>query len=405
MSITRKLDLRTGRSIWQSRSCPRIAESKLGRDIACDALVVGAGISGALIAESLSDAGLRVAVVDRRGVVLGSTAASTALIQYELDTPLSRLAGMVGRAKAERMWRRSRLAVDALRERSRQLGIRADRINRDSLYLSGNELDRRALLREAHARRRAGFNTTFLEKREVYERFGVRGRSALLSYDNFSADPRRLATGFLQAAVTRGARVYAPVEVTEVEATRRGVVARTRSGPSIRCKSLVYATGYEMPKAVRAGSHRIFSTWAIATRPQPRAIWPTGCFIWEASDPYLYLRVSPEGRVICGGEDEEFTDEGKRDGLSVVKTAALQRKLKFLLPQLDVRPDFAWCGSFGASPTGMPTIGALPRWPNCYVAMGYGGNGITFSMMAAQLLRGLITGTGDADADLVSLAR
>jgi len=37
--------------------------------------------------------------------------------------------------------------------------------------------------------------------------------------------------------------------------------------------------------------------------------------------------------------------------------------------------------------------------------MGYGGNGITFSMMAAQLLRGLITGTGDADADLVSLLR
>jgi glycine/D-amino acid oxidase-like deaminating enzyme len=53
----------------------------------------------------------------------------------------------------------------------------------------------------------------------------------------------------------------------------------------------------------------------------------------------------------------------------------------------------------------MPTIGALPHWPNCYVAMGYGGNGITFSIMAAQLLRGLITGTGDADADLVSLLR
>jgi glycine/D-amino acid oxidase-like deaminating enzyme len=91
--------------------------------------------------------------------------------------------------------------------------------------------------------------------------------------------------------------------------------------------------------------------------------------------------------------------------LSGGKTAALQRKLKALLPQLDVRPEFAWCGSFGVSPTGMPTIGALPHWPNCYVAMGYGGNGITFSIMAAQLLRGLITGTGDADADLVSLLR
>jgi glycine/D-amino acid oxidase-like deaminating enzyme len=37
--------------------------------------------------------------------------------------------------------------------------------------------------------------------------------------------------------------------------------------------------------------------------------------------------------------------------------------------------------------------------------MGYGGNGITFSMMAAQVLRGLITGVGDPDADLVSFRR
>ncbi len=403
MAITRKLNLRTGQSIWQARRCPRIAESKLSRDIVCDTLVVGAGISGALVAESLSDAGLRVVVVDRRGVLRGSTPASTALIQYELDTPLTKLAAMVGRAKAERMWRRSRLAVDALRERSRHLGIRADQLNRDSLYLSGNVLDRDGLLREAEARRRGGFETTFLEKRDVLDRFGIRGRSALLSYDNFSADPRRLASGFLAAAVARGTRVYAPVEIDEIHATRRGVEAGSRNGPTIRCQSLVFATGYERPKAVPEAGHRIFSTWAIATRPQPRAVWPTGCFIWEAADPYLYMRVSPGGRVICGGEDEEFSDEEKRDALLGAKTAVLQRKLKKLLPKLDVRAEFAWCGSFGASPTGMPTIGPVPRLPNCYVAMGYGGNGITFSMMAAQLLRGLITGVGDADADLVSL--
>jgi glycine/D-amino acid oxidase-like deaminating enzyme len=401
--MTRKLNLRTGRSIWQSRPCPRIAASKLSRDIVCDALVVGAGISGALIAESLSDAGLRVVVVDRRGAVRGSTVASTSLIQYELDTPLTELSGMIGRAKAERMWRRSRLAVDALRERSRELGIQADLVDRDSLYLSGDVLDRSGLLREAEARRRAGLNVTFLEQREVRERFGIRGRSALLGYDNLAADPRRLAGGFLRAALGRGARLYAPVEVTGVHASRRSVTASTKAGAAIRCKSLVYATGYEMPKVVPARSHRIYSTWAIATRPQARALWPSGCFIWEASQPYLYMRLSPDGRVICGGEDEKFSDEDKRDALIGAKTAAIQRKLKALLPRLDVRAEFAWCGSFGSTKTGMPTIGAVPGLPNCYVAMGYGGNGITFSMMAAQLLRGLITGTGDTDSDLVKL--
>ena len=405
MAVTRKLDLRTGRSIWQSRHCPRVPQSKLTRDIVCDALVVGAGISGALIAEMLSDAGLRVVVVDRRRALRGSTPASTSLVQYELDTPLVKLARRAGRERAERMWRRSRLAVDALRERSRQLGIHADQVNRDTLYLSGNVLDRAALRREADARRRAGFNTAFLEPREVQERIGVRGRSALLSYDNFAADPRRLASGFLRAAIARGARVYAPVEVTDIRATRRGVEAGTKDGPVIRCGSLVFATGYEMPKVVSAKTHRIFSTWAIATLPQPRALWPTHCFLWEASDPYLYMRVSPDNRVICGGEDEEFSDETARDALLIRKKVAIERKLKRLFPRLDTRAAFAWCGSFGISTTGMPTIGAIPGLPNCYVAMGYGGNGITFSMIAAQMLRGMITGIGDPDIDLVSLPR
>jgi hypothetical protein len=37
--------------------------------------------------------------------------------------------------------------------------------------------------------------------------------------------------------------------------------------------------------------------------------------IWEASDPYLYLRTTPDGRVIRGGEDEEFSDDRQRDVL------------------------------------------------------------------------------------------
>ena len=300
----------------------------------------------------LSDAGLRVVVVDRRGALRGSTPASTSLVQYELDKPLMKLAQSAGREKAERMWRRSRLAVDALRERSRQLGIQADQVNRDTLYLSGNVLDRAGLLREADARRRAGFNTTFLEQREVRERFGVKGRSALLSYDNFAADPRRLASGFLNAAIARGARVYAPVEVTDIRATRRLVEAGTKDGPTIRCHSLVYATGYEMPEALSTKTHKIFSTWAVATLPQPRALWPTRCFIWEASDPYLYMRVSPDNRVICGGEDEEFSDETARDARLLRKKVAIERKLKRLFPRLDTRAAFAWCGSFGVSTDG-----------------------------------------------------
>ena len=68
-------------------------------------------------------------------------------------------------------------------------------------------------------------------------------------------------------------------------------------------------------------------------------------------------------------------------------------------------PTTRWCGNFGTSTTGTPSIGPVPGMKHCYAVLGYGGNGITFSMMAAQILRGHICGDGDADADLFSFTR
>jgi glycine/D-amino acid oxidase-like deaminating enzyme len=71
---------------------------RLKRDLVTDVLVVGAGISGALIAYALASDGHRVAVVDRRGLVMGSTPASTSLLLYEIDVPLIHLKRKLGRA-------------------------------------------------------------------------------------------------------------------------------------------------------------------------------------------------------------------------------------------------------------------------------------------------------------------
>lgn len=405
MAATHAKDLRTGRSPWMSRPLRALPQSVLKRDLTADVIVVGAGISGALVADMLTEAGLSVIIVDRRGPLLGSTPASTALLQYEIDTPLTLLSEEIGRERAERVWRRSKLALDALHERARRLAIAADLATRDTLYLAGNVLGPEALATEAEARRRAGFEVSLLKPSLVAGRYGLEARAAILGHGNVAADPRRLAAGFLRNALTNGARLYAPVEVTEVEGHSRGVTVATDVGPVLRASHLVFATGYELPIGVPRKGHRIVSTFCLATKPQPRTVPKAMPFVWEASEPYLYLRRDPEGRVICGGEDEEFSDEERRDAMLDEKVAAIRNKLERLMPGIDTEPDYAWCGSFGASPTGTPSIGAVPGMRNCSCVLGYGGNGITFSMMAAQILRGLITGTGDPDADLFAFRR
>jgi glycine/D-amino acid oxidase-like deaminating enzyme len=404
-SATRHRDLRTGRPLWLDRRRPALASKPLPRSVRGDVLVVGAGISGAIIAEQLADAGLKVIIVDRRRPVSGSTVASTALLQYEIDTPLFQLADRIGPERAERIWRRSKLSVDALRDRTERLGIKADQASRSSIYLDGNVLDAGGLGREADARRRAGFEVELLKPAEMKARYGIAGRHAIVGYGNYSADPRLLATGYLNAAIAKGARLYSPVDVAHVAPENSGVRAFSVEGHEIVVGSVVFATGYEMIKAVPTKGNKIISSWCIATKPQPRNIWPTAAIIWEAADPYLYIRTTPSGQVICGGEDEEISDAAQRDAKIADKTATLCAKLGKLLPQLDASAAYAWAGSFGDSTTGTPTIGPIPRMANCFAAMGYGGNGITFSMMAGQMLRGMIAGNGDPDADLVSFTR
>jgi glycine/D-amino acid oxidase-like deaminating enzyme len=237
------------------------------------------------------------------------------------------------------------------------------------------------------------------------ERFGIARAAALLGYGNLAIDPRRVTLALLKSAIARGAKIFAPVEIVDVDPRRKGVIATAASGRRIHCRHLVFATGYELPHAVPRKGHKIVSTWAIATVRQPRHLWPEQCLIWEASEPYLYLRTTPDGRIICGGEDEDFSDEAARDALLARKTATLQRKLKRLIRNADTTVEFAWTGSFGSSTTGLPTIGQVAKLSNCWVALGYGGNGTTYSRIAADIICGALTGHPDADADLYDFSR
>lgn len=403
--ITKARDLRTGRSVWEGRDAAKVRHARLRGDLKTDVLVVGAGITGAMIADALADAGLAVIVVDRRDdPVKGSTVASTALVQYEIDTPLSILSRKIGKADAMRAWRRSRLAVDAVAARLADFRM-SDVVRRDSLYLAGNELDADGLAREQAARRAIGLPDRLLSRKELKTRFKISRAAALLGYDNLVIDPRKAAHAMLASAVSNGARIFAPVCIDDIECHARSVIAHTDTGHAIRCRHLVMATGYEVPKSVPARGHKIISTYAIATVKQPKRLWPEQCMIWEASDPYLYLRTTPEGRIICGGEDEDFVDEDKRDGLLARKTRTLQRKLGKLIPGVSTKIDFAWAGSFGQTDTGLPIIGEVPKMPNCFAALGYGGNGITYSRIAADVITGAVTGRPDCDADLYDFKR
>jgi glycine/D-amino acid oxidase-like deaminating enzyme len=400
MSETKTQDLHTGKPVWSNKRSRNPAFSKLKRNLKTEIAIIGAGISGAMLAEELSAAGFEVALFDKRRPLQRSTSATTALLQYDIDMPLTLLAKKIGKAKATRAWQRSRLVLESLADKISALDIDCDMQRRDSLLLSGDKLDAKGLREEAELRRTCGLPGAYLDRRTLKENYDISRDAALLSFNNMNLNPIKLALGFLTHAVGNGVKIYAPHEVKDVRPLKSGADLILDDGIIVKANHVIFATGYEIPERIRTRRHQINSTWAIATKPQKSRLWPDEAMIWEASDPYLYIRTLPDGRVICGGEDEKFSDEEARDALITKKTRILEKKLKKLFPQLDTKAEFAWTGSFGGSTTGLPSIGRIPGMANCFAVMAYGGNGITFSRMATELIRADLTGNHDPDAAL-----
>jgi glycine/D-amino acid oxidase-like deaminating enzyme len=402
--VTEKRRLTSGLSLWLDR--PKRLKFSVGKAlprIRSEIIVVGTGISGALAADALLSAGFSVLAVDRRNVMTGSTSASTALLEFEIDNPLISLEKKIGKSMAARAWWRSAQSVQALSDRIRDLGIDCDFFPRSSLYLPGDVLGVRDLKREAAARQNLGLRSTFVDRAELEKLSGIQAAGAILSKGNGEVNPVRLVEGIWKNFLKNGGDIVENVEITEVDQTRSFVRLETSEGHAIAAKYAVFCTGYEVLKCAKPRNYKVVSTWVLGTRRQPDKLWRSKSLIWEAADPYLYMRTTPDGRILAGGEDEPFSSAELRDKMLPKKIAAIAKGAKKIWPHANFEADYAWTGSFGDSPTGLPAIGPIKGLPRCYAVLGFGGNGISYSMLAAQLVSRHIQGIKDPDAELFAL--
>lgn len=394
-------DLHDGRTLWHDTPHRHVRTRAIRGDEHFEIVVVGAGITGAITSLVLSAAGHEVAVVDRRPPGEGSTIASTAMIQFEIDTPLIRLAEKIGRPKAQRAYRRSADAVGALRDLITTHDLTAHWVDRDALYLAGETLGFRAMKDEATARRAIGLPSQFLGAREVADQFGIEATGAILSSGSAELNPARTSAEALRAAKRLGATIIAPCEIASVEAQGAGLLLRCAGGTTITARKAIFTLGYEAISGLPRDAFEIVSSWAIATKPiAADRFWPGRCLIWEAADPYLYLRSTRDNRIIAGGEDSKLTAPERRAAATPAKAETLIRKVRRLLDRPDLEVDYAWGGAFAESPTGLPLFKPLDGLPGAYGILGCGGNGITFAMIAAEVVASWIRGKRDRDADL-----
>lgn len=386
------MDLKSGYPFWAIRNGLMRAFPQLEQSLRCDVLVIGGGISGALIADELGRHGHDVAVVEQRDIGWGSTAASTALLQYEIDTPMRELARRYGEEQAVLAYQACAEAIPGLQQVAARLRG-TDFQHRSSLYYASRRRDVAALIDEFELRRRHGFAVRWLDTARIQERYGFAAPGAIVSELAASVDPYRMTYRLLAELQRRGGQVYDRTCITALEPSARRVQARTQQGVTITCKHVVMAAGYASEAWLDQRVARNRSSYAFVTDPLPvAALGPLrATMVWETARPYLYLRSTADHRLLVGGEDDAVDIPARRDARVDRKARTLADKVAVLFPHLPLVPAFAWAGTFAETRDGLPFFGIHPQWgPRVQFALAYGGNGITYSMIGAGLIRAAI---------------
>ncbi|NBL65841.1 FAD-dependent oxidoreductase [Flavobacterium sp. NST-5] len=400
------MNLKSGMPLWLIKDGLPHTFPKLDKNIETDVLILGAGISGALVRYYLLKAGVDCTTIDARTIGLGSTSASTSLLQYEIDTPLHKLIDMVGKKNAERAYQLCGEAILTLKEIAKDLEIK-DFCLRKSLFFAAYKKDVSMLEKEFKARKEAGFDVEFLTEKDIEKQFNIKAPAAILSSLAAETNAYAFSHKLLQYnGESKHANIFDRSPVVDIKTKHSGIDAKTENGFTIKAKKIVYATGYEVVDFIDKKVVDLLSTYAVVSEQfNERKFWKDDVLIWNTADPYLYLRTTPDNRILIGGRDEDFQNPKKRDALLEKKAEGLVNDFKKLFPDIPFKKEFSWTGTFGATKDGLPYIGSYKPLPNSYFALGFGGNGITFSTIAAEMIRNEILGKSNPDAPLFSFER
>lgn len=374
---------------------------KLDRDVRADVAVVGGGIMGVSAAYMLKQAGLTVALLERDRLGHAETGHTTAHLTYVTDARLSQLVAHFGRDHAQAVWDAGNAALEFIGETVERERLACEFLRVPGyLHLPrGVHVDRQEIERlrdEVELAREFGFEANFLDSVPLVDRPGIRferqGEMHLLKYLH----------GMAAGIPGSGSFIFEESPAKEFRDSPMQVHA---NGAAVTCRYIVIAThvplqGNNSTLSGAAFQTKLtgYSTYVIGAKIPIGSALP-GCY-WDTHRPYDYVRIDPQAThdyVMYGGEDHKTGQVESTDQCY----ARLEQRLRALLPQAQL--DHRWSGQVIETNDGLPFIGEIV--PRQFVATGFGGNGITFSTVAAMMAADAVQGRRNPWSDLFDVHR
>lgn len=382
-------------SIWvetgQFPSFPTLAA-----DLRTDVVIVGGGITGLTTAYLLAKRGVKVVVLESEKIGSGTTGFSTGHLTSAIDADYSFIASRMGKDTARMVAQSMQAAIDCIEQICRQENIDADFVRLPAYQFAEDESQVKDVEDEAFATTEAGLINQLMDS--VPLPFPVKRCLKLEEQGEFHS--LKFVQGLSQRIREMGGQIFEHTHVTDADDSDPCVVS-TKNGPKVTAQHVVLATHTPIQFNMVQTELLPYLSYVVVAKLKGHSI-PKALY-WDMLEFYHYIRTyeaNGESYLIVGGEDHKV---GER---SVDEHEPFRRLEKYVRDHFgDLEITHRWSAEYFYSADGLPYTGRSPFGKNKYIATGYTGDGLTFSVVSAMLLTDLLTGVENPLAKIYDPAR
>ncbi|SDC64102.1 Glycine/D-amino acid oxidase [Paenibacillus sp. UNCCL117] len=385
------------RSYWLDSEPPRTFPP-LQEDIEVDYAIVGAGMTGVTLAYLLTAEGHRVALLEARDPVHGTTGHTTAKVTVQHDLIYHELAEHFGSAQARLYYQANEEALQFIKRTVAELRIDCGWAEEEAVLYAQTVEGARLLDQEYEACRRLGIP---VEKTGEIP-LPLRVEKALKLAGQAQFHPAAYMNALIGRITDAGGLIYGQTRIIgKVEEGERPVL-NTTDGRRITCRHAVACSHFPFHDGLGLYFARLHPERSYIIAAKPAAAYPGGMYL-SVDGPKRSLRsvmIDGEPMVLIGG-DSHKTGQGD-------PTEEHYRNLEqFGRETLGIEAiPYRWSAQDLQTLDKLPYVGMLTsQHTNIWVATGFRKWGMTNGTAAALLLNDLLTGRPNAYSDLFAPSR
>ncbi len=358
-----------------------------------DVCVVGAGYTGLSAALHLTEAGLRVAVVEAHRVGFGASGRNGGQLGSGQRKDQQDLEKMAGPDDARKLWQLGEEAKDLVKSLIARHDIDCD-LKPGIAWAGPSRSDVRGIHDYAgHLQSVYGYDQIEVMDATAFYRLCPSPDycGGMLDMGAGHLHPLNYALGLARAARDAGAQIFERSEVTGIEEGRPAAV-QTAAG-TVRAGHVILACNGYLGRLHPTVAARVMpiNNFIAATEPLGDAaeqVLSRDVAIADSRFVINYFRLSADKRLLFGGGETY----GYRFPADI---AGLVRKpMTEIYPHLkDIRIDYAWGGTLAITVKRLPHLARVG--PNILSASGYSGHGVGTATHAGQLCALAVQGETD----------